>query len=524
MTHTIRAAAAQFHVGNDIHKNLETCLRIIREAGGNKPDLLVLPEFSNHCSWYDDAEHCYSVSVDIDGEFLQQVASAVREISAHVVVNCTVRRAGDRVTGTSIMIAPDGTILGTTNKQVLIGHENDFLDPATEAGPVIETPLGHLAMYSCMDGVINETPRCLALRGAQVLCNSLNSFALDEGSLHIPVRAAENKVFVVAANKVGPLIPEELVAPVSAATSIPAHFLDGAGDSQIVAPDGTVLAMAGKGEEIVFAEIQPTMANDKSRPDGSDLFASRRPAVYAQLGEDPATQALNIDGPDDVAAAAITDLQAFDDVVAAGARLICLAVGLDPTKLTIPADVIVAASSPDTGETQLHDATGVVLTQATIHAAGGGADRVETLDTPYGRIAVLSGDDLAFPETLRLAALQSTSTVMVPANLQEDWEGRTGVVERSAENRVNIVLASPANGIRGSVIASLQKDFTIMTEWQERPFDGLLSAPVVHRPTEGESSVIANIHPAAASNKECSRNTHLLASRPWQMLQPMLSD
>ena len=46
MTNTIRVAAAQFHVGDDVNKNLASCLRMIREAGVQKPDLLVLPEFS----------------------------------------------------------------------------------------------------------------------------------------------------------------------------------------------------------------------------------------------------------------------------------------------------------------------------------------------------------------------------------------------------------------------------------------------------------------------------------------------
>ena len=519
MSKTIRVAAAQFHVGNDVAANLDTCLRVIREAGERCPELLVLPEFSNHCSWYDNADYCYEVSVDLDGDFLAAIADSVRDIGAYVVINCTVRRGDDKVTGTSIMFAPDGEIAGTTNKQVLIGHENDFLERATEAGPIIETPLGRLAMYSCMDGVINETPRCLALRGAQVLCNSLNSFAIDEGSLHIPVRAAENKVWVVAANKVGPLIPDELVGPVSAATSIPAHFLDGAGDSQIVAPDGTVVAVAGKGEEIIVADIEPARADDKRRPDGVDIFAARRPELYSALGDDPAGQVLDIDGPTDVPVAALTSIDGMGEARHHGARLICLAGDTvqDAAALQqlISGDELIAAATAD-GGAMLVSRDGVLVTQAPLH--GGGGERVEVADTAYGRIAVLPGSDLVFPETMRLAALQGVSTVLVPASLVEDWEGRTGVVERAAENRVNIVLAS---GERGSVIASLQKDFTIMTEWREREFDGLLSAPEVLRADGDASVLVGHVHPLAARNKECSRNTHLLASRPWRLLQPI---
>jgi predicted amidohydrolase len=523
MSNTIRVAAAQFHVGNDVDKNLATCLRMIREAGTRDPDLLVLPEFANHCSWYNDAEHCYDVSVDLDGPFMHAIADAVREIGAHVVINCTVRGNSGKVTGTSIMLAPDGEVIGTTNKQVLIGHENDFLERATEAGPVVDTPLGKLAMYSCMDGVINETPRCLALRGAQVLCNSLNSFAIDEGTLHIPVRAAENKVWVVAANKIGPLIPEELVAPVSEATSIPAHFLDGAGDSQIVAPDGTVVAIAGKGEEIIVADIKPALADDKARPDGTDIFASRRPELYSVLVEDPAGQTIEIDGPSDVAAAAVTTLAAIGQAEAGGAQLICLAGTTTATPEELQAAVsgsaLVAAIATD-GSAVLVGNDGILLRQAPLHVASG-AEAVQVADTLCGRIAVVCSNDAIYPETFRLAALQGASTVLVPAAPLEDWECRTGIVERAAENRVNVIFASAAVGERSSVIAVLQKDFTIMTEWQEREFDGLLSAPAVIR-ANGDEILTGTLHPLAASNKECSRNTHLLASRPWQLMEPMV--
>ena len=524
MGKTIRAAAAQFHVGNDVNRNLSSCVRMIRAAGGLRPDLLVLPEFANHCSWYDDARHCHEVAVDLDGPFAGAIADAAREIGAYVVINCTVRRPERRVTGTSILFAPDGRIAGTADKQVLIGHENEFLQRATGPGPVADTPLGRLAMYSCMDGVINETPRCLALRGAQILCNSLNSFALDEGDLHIPVRAAENKVWVVAANKVGPLIPEPLVGPVSAATSIPARFLDGAGDSQIVAPDGTVLARAGRGEEIILAEIDPSLADDKRRPDGTDIFASRRPALYRPLAEDPAGQSLAISGPDNVRAAAVCDAGKVPEALAAGADLVCVAAdsAAAPGDLAamIRGDALVAATAGD-GAVVIVSRRGTVIVQRPLHGRGG-ADAVVVADTPYGRVAALGDRDLIYPETMRLAALRGVSTVLVPASPLEDWECRTGIVERAAENRVNVVLASSAGGERGSVIAALQKDFTIMTPWREREFDGLLSAPEVLRAGDSGGVLLGTIRPCAAGNKECSRNTHLLASRPWTLLEPIV--
>ncbi len=280
-----RVAALRFGAGTDVETNLATCLRMIDEAARHEPDLMVLPEFSNHASWYDNKQHCFDMSVPLGGEFLNAIAGRARQHRCYIVINVTLRRhdAGGApfATGSSVMFDRQGAVLAVSDKQVLMGHENDFLERARAVTPIVSTELGRISLYACMDGVINETPRGLALRGAQALRNSLNSFALDEANLHIPDRAAENKVFVVAAEKVAPLIPEFLLEPVSQATSIPAHFLHGAGESQIVAPDGRVLAKGPRmGEAIVIADIDPRDADDKRRPDGTDIFAARQPNAH----------------------------------------------------------------------------------------------------------------------------------------------------------------------------------------------------------------------------------------------------
>jgi predicted amidohydrolase len=129
-TKKLRVAAAQFAVGVDLEANLAACLHWIAEAGKCKPDLLVLPEFANHASWYDNAEHCHQVAVELDGPFVAAIAAAAARIRAYVVINCTVRRDGRQCTGTSLLFSPAGELLAQNDKQVLIGHENDFLQRA----------------------------------------------------------------------------------------------------------------------------------------------------------------------------------------------------------------------------------------------------------------------------------------------------------------------------------------------------------------------------------------------------------
>ena len=87
-----------------------------------------------------------------------------------------------------------------------------------------------------------ETPRSLAVRGARVMLNSINSFAPDEATLHVPVRAAENKVWVVSANKVDFLVPDGPRAFVAEALMADEDTLRGSGESMVVAPDGRIVA------------------------------------------------------------------------------------------------------------------------------------------------------------------------------------------------------------------------------------------------------------------------------------------
>ncbi len=565
---TVRVAAVQYAVGPDVDANLATTLRMIDQAAADHPDLLVLPEFVNHCSWYEDGAHCARVSIATDGPFVKAVAERAKRWSMYIVLNGSAVGENDECTGTSMLISPDGELLCTSDKQVLIGHENDFLQRATEPSPVVETPIGRLGLYACMDGVLNETPRGLALRGAQVLCNSLNSFAFDEASLHIPVRAAENKVFVIAANKVGPLIPEFLVAPVSEQINIPGHFLSGAGESQIVAPDGTVLAKAPTvGEAVIYADINPRDADDKSRPDGTDIFAARRPELYGPIGEAPFAVERTT-GPGQIEASVYqpegTDEAALEESLAAikaaaeaGCGLLVLpelfwldeSLSTDPEKdavrgaqwltdasaLLAGGDLYVATSLIEkSADGWAHNGLligpdGVCLRNPQLHPCNRHREWLNTGQTiavaqlPIGRVAVITGDDNLFPESYRLATLKGAEIIAAPFTVSEDWELETGLPERAAENRVCVVAASRPGPAGASMLATLWSDFTIMTPWETRLFDGNISAPIVKRAARSSGLTTASIHPANAANKVLSHRTHVVDDRAWALAQPILA-
>ncbi|GAB3096502.1 hydrolase [Aestuariicella hydrocarbonica] len=563
MYNKIRVAAAQFHVGTDVADNLSTTLRMLDQASQVDPQLVVLPEFCNHLSWYDGPEHCYDVSVALDGPFLQAIANKARELGIYVVVNCTVQRPGQRATGSSLLYSPAGELLADNTKQIYIGHENDFLDRATEPGPIVELPFGRLGFYACMDGVINETPRGLALRGAQLLCNSLNSFASDEGSLHIPVRAAENKVFVVAANKIGPLVPEEMVGGISEATGIPPRFLGGAGESQIVAPSGEVLARASLDqEEVIYADIDLSEADNKTRPDGTDVFKARRPELYRPIVENPVNQPeapwTQVGQLPAAILATASDgelmLKELADALSSGSLADAAWVALPPLlsaeRMARDPRAAMEFSQEALAElqslAQLHDlylstslvladelgqpqhsailmgAAGICLRQGQIHhserfAWSSLVNDISTVELAVGRLGLCLSDDSIYPETFRLMAMAGVEVASVPLQALESWELSTGLLERAAENRINLLVATSSSALGNPFAAVLQHDFTVMTPWQERPFDGLLSQPEYRPVAATDSFMTVSLHPSAAANKEVSRNTNLLRNRPWDL-------
>jgi deaminated glutathione amidase len=553
-THVLRVAAVQYAVGEDVSENLATALRMIDQAVAEGAELVVLPEFGNHVSWYADREHARREAQSLDGEFVTSLAERAARHGIHLMVNCTLLREDGRVGGSNILFAPDGSILGINDKQVLMGSERDHIDPAVDTVGVIETSVGRVGLYSCMDGVIYETPRMLAVGGAQLLLNSLNSFALDEASLHVPVRAAENKVWVVAANKVGPLIPEHSIDAVAQKVGVPTGLLHGAGESQIVAPDGTVIAIGPRrGEAVVIADIDVSLADDKARPDGTDVMAARRPEVYAPIADEPVGRTAPAGAPEVrtavVGAEGIEELAAgLAEAIADGVELVVLpelaahpsgdpALEADP-RLSVEAIaallagttsyVVTSIITADDAVAGQHvgvvvSADGVELIQPQLHAsarhgslAPAQGPGIEILSAPWGRLAVVVGDDALFPETFRLAALADADVVAVPFTVAEARDVDLMLLERAAENRLNLAVAArPHASLGGGALIPLSTNFTLWgTEW-DGPFAGVISrpdpVPATGRVTE------AVLRPVCATNRMVSRGTDVVDGRPWHL-------
>jgi predicted amidohydrolase len=394
-----------------------------------------------------------------------------------------------------------------------------------------------------MDGVIPEPARALAVRGAHILLNSLNSFAHDEASLHIPVRSGENKVFVVAANKIGGLVPPAMAQTVAERLKIPAEAIEGAGESQILAPDGTVLAKAPKlGEAAIYADIEVDDAHNKLRPDGTDIIASRRPHLYKPIADSPSPRGLAA-GASSVESAVLQpagkSVERIADAASSGVQLIVLPELFCENEADVESirsalkesDCVVVTSiaTDDSHDGLLIGKDGVLLRQPQLHACGRHpwatklGETLQVIDLPWGRLAIIVGGDAIYPEVFRLAVLQDVDVVAAPTKILEKWEAETGFPERAAENRMNVVVASEPSEAGTSMILALDKDFTLWTQW-EKDFDGNINYPLVTRAPNETGLTHATIYPALAVNRMISQKTDVVNNRPWWLAKGILTE
>lgn len=510
----LKVAAAQFATTDDVGANLAICLEMIREGGEAGAELLVLPEFCNHLSVYDSAEHCWEAAVEIDGEFVKACGERAREYGMYLVLTVSLRRE-DGVTVSNLLLDPKDGVVAESDKQMLMGNERAYLRAGRRVGAAVETPLGRIGMYSCMDGVTCEVPRALALGGARLLTNSLNSFARDEALLHVPVRAAENQVFVVAANKVGPLVPAHRLETISTALGVSPEVLQGAGESQIVGPDGGVIAKAPRtGRCVVSAEID---LEDTERARSAHPQPVRRPSLYASLASSVCEEPP--EGFDECLAASLPDAARAESALAERPVLVVVP-ELSGIPETLPPGVVFVMTKRE-GDVHLGlavDAEGIKLTQPQLHYserlpwARGVGDGVSTFDFPWGRLALAVGDDIRLPEVGRLAAVAGVSVLAVCHRPTEAVDVSLMLAERAAENRICIVAASPPGPVQGCALINPPADSLWLP--RTKPFDGTINKPNIKLLKAGESYLLDKIYPRRANQREVSKGTDLVRGRP----------
>jgi len=275
----MRVAVAQMEpILAEKERNLGACVARLEEAAAAGAELLVLPECAIPGYMFESAEEALPFAEEIPGPSVETLARECERLGMHVVCGL-LERDGDVLHNAAVLVGPEG-LIGTYRKTHLpfLGVDR-FVVPGDEL-PVYDTPLGRIGVEICYDLRFPEVTRTLALKGADIVAHPTNFpvAARIQTELITVARAAENRVYLLTANRVGKERSGEFC-----------------GWSQIVDPYGTRLAEAGATEEaLLVAEIDVEKARDKDYVIPGEyelyLFGHRRPELYGALVEE--TQAV----------------------------------------------------------------------------------------------------------------------------------------------------------------------------------------------------------------------------------------
>jgi predicted amidohydrolase len=259
-------------------RNLDACLARLEEAAAAGAELTVFPECAIPGYMFDSAEEALPYAEEIPGPSTEAFERECRRLGVHAICGL-IERDGDTLYNAAILVGPEG-LIGSYRKTHLpfLGVDR-FVTPGDEL-KVFDTALGRIGLIICYDLRFPEVTRTLALHGADIVALPTNFPMAAKVQTEVITlgRAAENRVYLLCANRVGKERTGEFC-----------------GWSQIVDPFGKRLAEAGETEEaLLVAEVDVEKARDKDYVVPGEyelyLFGHRRPELYGALVEE--TQAV----------------------------------------------------------------------------------------------------------------------------------------------------------------------------------------------------------------------------------------
>lgn len=227
-------------------------------------DLLVFPELSTSGYLFDSRRQLVSSSLRADDDLFEPLREYCSSSDKAIVLGFSeMDESTDQVYNSALVIPASGEPV-VYRKMHLFDREKLWFTPGDTPPRLWEfrgVPCGTLI---CFDHFFPEASRLLALSGARIIAHPSNLVLCGTAQLTTRVRALENRLFWVLANRVG--AQQDLLFT---------------GSSQIVGPDGSLLASASEQEEETLSVlIDPGQAADKHITDRNDLFEDRRGDLY----------------------------------------------------------------------------------------------------------------------------------------------------------------------------------------------------------------------------------------------------
>ncbi len=256
--HPLVTAAIQLSSNNDRQQNVAKALELIDEASARGARLVALPEMFNY---YSSLKEMVKNAEPVPGPTIDALAQKARANGLYILCGSIIESAPDgKGFNTSVMVGPDGNILGVYRKINLFDveipgkvryGESEYILPGNEM-VTLDVDGWVVGLAICYDLRFPEVFAALASRGAEIVVMPTACTAYtgkDHWEVLLRARAIENQFFVVAPNRYG-----------TSSDSFTTH-----GHSMIVDPWGTILSQAPDKVSVISAELDIGVLQDVRR-------------------------------------------------------------------------------------------------------------------------------------------------------------------------------------------------------------------------------------------------------------------
>lgn len=259
----MKVAAAQLkcELGN-VEMNLARSLERIEQAAAEGADLVCFPEsvLDGYAAY---SSELINLSRGIDSDEIRQVTAAAQKYGLWVMWSLA-EKVGARVANTAVLIDRSGQIVMTYRKTHLCAECNETVAYLPgEALPVAPIEGVNVGAMICFDRHFPEVVRTMRLKGADLILHPTASSWFDSDSISngintamMRTRAYENRCFILSVNQANK-----------------------GGGSALFGPGGEVIGVAGRGDEILYFDVDLDLI--RNNPINThELVGARRPTIY----------------------------------------------------------------------------------------------------------------------------------------------------------------------------------------------------------------------------------------------------
>lgn len=240
-------------------ENIDNAILAIKQLDA---DLVVLPELFNTGYQFTSKEETLALAETVpDGETIRTLINLSKEKHLYMVAGLAERENG-YCYNSAVLVGPHGFI-GCYRKLHLFYHEKQWFEPGNMELNVYNIGPVRAGIMICFDWFFPEVARCLAVKGADIICHPAN-LVLPYCPQAMITRCLENGVFAITANRIGTEKRSE-------------ETLTFIGMSQIVGTKGEIFYRASSDrDEAIVVEINPKNARDKQITPMNHLLNDRR--------------------------------------------------------------------------------------------------------------------------------------------------------------------------------------------------------------------------------------------------------